>query len=143
MSTPRPYRVVLDTNVVLDLLHFLDATVLPIRRAIDERRAQCYASQSTLSEFRRVLAYPEFALARETQADLLMQYQSWINLAPDLAYAYPKLPRCTDPDDQMFLALAASVSADFLISKDKALLALKRRVSDFRILMPEEAANFL
>lgn len=43
----------------------------------------------------------------------------------------------------MFLELAASVPAHFLISKDKALLALKRSVSDFKILTPKEAAVFL
>lgn len=143
MSSAPHLHVVLDTNVVLDLLHFDDASVLPIRQAIEARRAQCYASDNTLSEFCRVLAYPEFALAPPAQANLLLQYRSWINHAPVVTSACTNLPRCTDPDDQMFLELAASAAADWLISKDKALLALKRKVSGFRILTPGEAANFL
>lgn len=142
MNKAPAWRLVLDTNVVLDLLHFLDATALPIRRAIEARRAQCYASENTLSEFRRVLAYPEFALVTPVQADLLILYQSWINDIPDEAY-HAKQPRCADPDDQMFLQLAAAVHADFLVSKDKALLALKHRVQDFRILTPSELAGLL
>lgn len=140
MSALQTSRLVLDTNVVLDLLHFLDATVLPIRQAIESRRAQCYASPSTLAEFNRVLSYPELDLDASAQASLMTQYQSWINNAHTVVNVNPKLPRCADPDDQMFLELAASVAADFLISKDKALLALKRSISDFKILTPEEAA---
>lgn len=142
MNTPRPYRVVLDTNVVLDLLHFLDATALPIRRAIDERRAQCYATPDTLAELGRVLSYPEFALVSSTQADLLMQYQSWVSLSSQTD-AHVKLPLCADPDDQMFIELAAAVKADFLISKDKAVLALRRHSVGFTILTPTEAARIL
>jgi len=133
---------VLDTNVVLDLLHFLDATVLPIRLAIDERRAQCYGSPSTMSELSRVLSYPEFQLTTSAQMTLLAQYQSWINIS-NKASDHAKLPRCADPDDQIFLELAAAVTADFLISKDKAVLALKRSVVGFKILTPTEAARIL
>lgn len=131
----------LDTNVVLDLLHFLDATVLPIRLAIDEGRAQCYASPSTMSELSRVLSYPEFQLTTPAQSALLMQYQSWINMSNN-AFAHARLPCCADPDDQMLLELAAGVTADMLISKDKAVLALKCSVVGFKILTPTEAVRF-
>lgn len=141
MSTAPPWRLVLDTNVVLDLLHFLDATVLPIRLAIDEGRAQCYASPSTMSELSRVLSYPEFQLTTPAQSALLMQYQSWINMFNN-AFAHARLPCCADPDDQMFLELAAGVTADMLISKDKAVLALKCSVVGFKILTPAEAVRF-
>ncbi len=36
---------------------------------------------------------------------------------------------CSDPDDQKFLDLAWTSRADFLVTKDKALLGLARRVS--------------
>ena len=132
----------LDTNVVLDLLHFQDDTVLPIRRAIEARRAQCYASPGMLAELNRVLSYPAFQLTTMAQTDLLTQYQAWINF-PDKAAAHKKLPRCADPDDQIFLELAAAVTADFLISKDKAVLALRRSVMGFKILTPAEAARMV
>ena len=129
----------LDTNVVLDLLHFSDLTAASILQAIENRRAQCYASQASLAELKRVLAYPEFALGISAQTALMAQYESWINVTHTVV-VHPKLPRCADPDDQMFLELAASVPAHFLISKDKALLAVKRKVCGFKILTPEEAA---
>lgn len=143
MSTLPSWRIVLDTNVLLDLLHFSDPTVMPIREAIESRRAQCYASQRTLSELDRVLSYRQFHLGVSAQTALMTEYQSWINDPHIVVNVHPKLPRCADPDDQMFLELAASIQADLLISKDKALLALRRRVSEFMILTPEEAADFL
>lgn len=141
-ATTLPWRLVLDTNVVLDLLHFADASVLPILHAIENHRARCYASQTTLAELRRVLTYPEFDLDASAQTALLTRYQSWCGEAHVVRATPQKLPRCSDPYDQMFLELAAAVPADFLISKDKALLALKRKVGAFKILSPAEAAAF-
>ena len=39
----------------------------------------------------------------------------------------PPLPKCRDPDDQKFLELARDCGADYLVTKDKALLVLARR----------------
>lgn len=142
MTALSPRRLVLDTNVVLDLLHFRDATASPIRLAIEAARAQCYASLGTLAEFNRVLAYPAFQLTTGARTTLMTQYQAWICLA-NAAAAHKKLPRCADPDDQIFLELADTVAADFLITKDKALLALKRHVTGFKILTPAEVAHRL
>ena len=58
----------LDTNVVLDLLHFDDATARPLRDALEDGRVCCVVTDATLDEWRRVLAYPGFALAAERQA---------------------------------------------------------------------------
>jgi predicted nucleic acid-binding protein len=55
-----------------------------------------------------------------------------------------ELPRCSDPDDQKFLALAAAAGAAALVSKDRAVLKLRRRCAPwFRILTPAEAAQTL
>ena len=50
------------------------------------------------------------------------------------------LPQCRDPDDQKFLEAAAAAHADFLVSRDRALLEMNRRRAralPFRILTPE------
>lgn len=143
MSAPAPrWRLVLDTNVVLDLLHFADATVTPIRQAIESGHARCYASQAILNELGRVLTYPAFRLDEPAQVALRARYQLWVG-GPQVVTISARLPRCIDPDDQMFLGLAASCRADLLISKDKAVLALKRRAAGFKIVTPGEAAAFL
>jgi uncharacterized protein len=42
---------------------------------------------------------------------------------------YPPLPalRCTDPDDQKFIDFALACGARWLVSRDKAVLKLRRR----------------
>ena len=52
------------------------------------------------------------------------------------------LPRCSDPDDQKFLELAAAARADALVTKDQALLELRKRVP-FRIVSPTELNTLL
>jgi predicted nucleic acid-binding protein len=48
-----------------------------------------------------------------------------------------QLPACRDPDDQKFLESALAARAEFLVTKDRALLDLARRALRFRILTPE------
>ncbi len=52
-----------------------------------------------------------------------------------------RLPACRDPDDQKFLEAALNSRADFLLTKDRALLDLARRPLPFRILTPEGFAG--
>jgi len=135
--------LVLDTNVVLDLLHFEDAIARPILEALQNGRVHCAATAETLEEFRRVLTYPEFELAPEKQAELYERYQSLTSTlaTPSLS---AELPVCSDPDDQKFLELAASSHAHTLVSKDRALLKLRRRCAPrFQVMTPAEAVRWL
>ena len=158
---------VLDTNVVLDLLHFDDATARPLRHALADGRVRCVVSDATLDEWRRVLAYPEFALGLKQQAALVERYQALSEMAKTvegdasllhkgtpihhgLSYpsgwkpAWSRMPRCSDPDDQKFIELAAAVHAQGLVSKDRAVLKLRRRCAPyFGIMTPAEAVRWL
>ena len=49
-----------------------------------------------------------------------------------------RLPACRDPDDQKFLEAALVARAEFLVTKDRALLDLAQRALPFRILTPGE-----
>lgn len=133
-------RLVLDTNVVLDLLYFDDPAARPLRRMLEDGRLRCLVSDATLGEWARVLAYPAFGLDASHRAALLERYRV---LCERVAVAAPAgLPRCSDPDDQKFLELAAASGAQALVSKDRALLKLRRRCAPgFRVLTPDEAAR--
>jgi predicted nucleic acid-binding protein len=51
-----------------------------------------------------------------------------------------RLPVCSDRDDQKFLELARDANADILLTKDKALLKLARKLSKagmFKVMVPE------
>jgi putative PIN family toxin of toxin-antitoxin system len=135
--------LVLDTNVVLDLLHFDDPVARPLRHALEAGRVRCAVTDATLGEWRRVLAYPEFSLDAARQAGLFALYRARASVV-DAPPAVSGLPRCSDPDDQKFLELAAASRAAGLVSKDRALLKLRNRcASRFRIMAPAEAARWI
>ena len=130
---PDPLRIVLDTNVVLDLLHFRDPAVAAIDAALRAGRVQAVTNAACLEELRRVLAYPEFSLDPAARAALFERYRQfallYVGTEAGAVGAITALPRCTDPDDQKFLELARHCGAACLVSKDKALLRLARRMA--------------
>lgn len=135
--------LVIDTNVVLDLLHFDDATARPLRFALEAGRVRSVASAATLDELLRVLAYPEFGLDDAQQAVLVARYQA-LSETVESVDVRAGLPRCSDPDDQKFIELAAAVRAQGLVSKDRAVLKLRRRCApQFLIMSPDEAVRWL
>lgn len=135
--------LVIDTNVALDLLHFDDAVARPLRLALEDGRMRCVVTDATLEEWRRVLAYPEFALGPAQQAALVERYQALAETVGTVDRG-DGLPRCSDPDDQKFIELAAAVRAQGLVSKDRALLKLRRRCAPhFRVMTPAEAVRWL
>jgi putative PIN family toxin of toxin-antitoxin system len=130
---------VLDTNVVLDCLHFADPAALPILHALQAGRIEWRTTPAMLEELQRVLAYPALGLAPARQADVCARYRRLAGCVE--APAELSLPRCRDADDQKFLELAAAEGAAVLVSKDRALLGLKgRRRLGFRILAPAQAS---
>lgn len=141
-------RLVLDTNIWLDWLVFDDAGIAPLRDAVTRGAAQVFVSPACEAELERVLAYPlqRVKLDPTRQAAAKARCRALATHHPH-AQAVPAvipLPRCADPDDQMFLELARDVRADALITRDRALLALAyhhpRRLP-FRILTPAQFAG--
>ena len=133
-------RLVLDTNVVLDLFHWGNVDAVPIMAALEVGRIECLADRRTLDELQRVLTYPQLKLTPEMIVDRYQRYSSLVQLVDE--GEAPPLPRCKDRDDQMFLELAARANADVLVTKDKALLKLRGRTKlAFRILKPAAAAT--
>jgi putative PIN family toxin of toxin-antitoxin system len=128
---PEPLRIVLDTNVVLDLLHFHDAGVAAIDAAIRSGAVHAVTDAACLEELRRVLGYPEFGLEITAREALLARYRQ-CTLMVEPAAGVPAVPaqlRCSDPDDQKFIDLALRCGAAFLVSKDRAVLRMARRVA--------------
>ena len=133
-------RLVLDTNVVLDLFHWGNVDAVPIMAALEAGLIECLADRRTLDELQRVLTYPQLKLTPEMIVDRYQRYSSLVQLVDE--GEAPPLPRCKDRDDQMFLELAARANADVLVTKDKALLKLRGRTKlAFRILKPAAAAT--
>jgi putative PIN family toxin of toxin-antitoxin system len=136
-------RVVLDTNVCLDLFLFRDAACAPLAGALADGRVQAVADAACREEWLRVLHYPSVPIRPEQRAELRERFDAAMLALPERAVPsdLPPLPTCRDPDDQKFLELAQASGAQWLISKDRDLLKLARRTRKaglFLILKPEQ-----
>ena len=135
-------RLVLDTNVVLDWLLFTDPLLDSLTHAVSAQQASLLTHTHALNELQRVLGYDVFKLNDARQATLFQQYRHQVRdyeLPADFALNNlllpPNFPACKDPDDQPFLALAYHAHADALVTRDKALLALRKRARKFGVII--------
>jgi putative PIN family toxin of toxin-antitoxin system len=136
---PAPQRIVLDTNVCLDLFVFHDPRWASLLAALESGAVQAVTREDCRMEYLVVLRYPRLPLDDASRAVSAARFDALITvLAPPVSGA--RLPVCSDKDDQKFLELARDASADILITKDKALLKLARKTAQagmFKIMVPQ------
>ena len=116
-------RVVIDTNVVLSALLFKSGKVswlVPLWRF---GRIIPIISKDTASELIRVLKYPKFKLTPDEQTAVLSALLPYAEVS--VARGTVSVPACRDPGDDMFLVLAAQARADYLVTGDADLLAVR------------------
>jgi putative PIN family toxin of toxin-antitoxin system len=139
------HRVVLDTNVCLDLFMFRDPRWQVLLESLTCGEIEAFTRHDCRREFELVLGYEKMKLSAESQAAILAEFdrlvRSYAGGAEIEAGAMTcGLPVCKDSDDQKFLELALACEADALITKDKALLKLARKTArngQFNILAPQ------
>lgn len=140
-------RLVLDTNVVMDLFHFAAPPLAPLLATIESGTVICLASTQTLAELERVTGYKQFKLDAAGRQRVFDAYRAHITLVTESVTPNRSLlPKCRDPDDQMFLELSLVGHADILISRDNLVLKLakaRQRPCPFAILPPEQALQRL
>jgi putative PIN family toxin of toxin-antitoxin system len=137
---------VLDTNVWLDWLVFEDASVVPLKAAVERGAAEIFIDDACAGELTKVLAYPlrKQILGVDEQAAGIAECRriarAITSQATADACASDPLPQCRDADDQKFLELARACGADFLVTRDRLLLELMRRNRrpPFAIVTPEQ-----
>jgi len=129
-------RVVFDTTVVVSTMLFPDGRLAWIRKAWSSGAAVPVVSRSTVQELIRVLAYPKFKLTAAEREELLGDYLPHAEVC-DKQHAGVVLPKCRDPNDQMFIELAAAADADALVTGDADLLAVAKRFT-IPVLTPEQ-----
>jgi putative PIN family toxin of toxin-antitoxin system len=134
-------RVVLDSNVWIDILVFDDPAARPILAALERGGLVASIDSRCLAELDRVLDYPQFVARAVDKSAALAAVARLAEVLPAQRASGEgsPLPKCKDRDDQKFLELAHAVKADWLVSKDRALLKLNKRTSrdfGFRIAEP-------
>lgn len=134
-----PKRIVLDTNVCLDLFVFKDPRWSALLSAIESGAVEAITRADCREEYLVVLHYKHLPLDDDSRPLSAARFDALIKLvAPPVSGI--RLPVCSDRDDQKFLELARDASADILITKDKALLKLGRKLAKagmFKVMVPE------
>ncbi len=129
MTTDKaPRRIVLDTNIVLDVFVFNDAAAKPVKDALEAGELDWLATQPMRDELARVLAYPQIVprlnFYQLSAGDVLAAFDRHVRLTEVAAKAGVT---CSDADDQKFIDLAVSHQA-LLLSKDRHVLSMTKRL---------------
>lgn len=135
LDTPAPPAkaspvVVLDTNVVLDWLVFKDPACRTWAAPIEAGAWRWIASAEMKSEWDAVLRYPAIQAWRPDSAQAEAAWTRWAQEVPAAALC---TLRCSDADDQKFIDLALAHRAQWLLTKDRALLKLARRARTWHV----------
>ena len=139
-------HLVLDTNIVMDMLHFANIHTQPLLAGIAAGDFACFTDTDCLAELERVTGYPEFGLDADARNSLMARYRDFVCVCEAKGDEDYLLPRCRDRDDQKFLILAARCNAGFLLTRDKLLLKLARhrhKPPPFAIVTAEAARTLL
>lgn len=139
LSAAAGVRVVLDTNVCLDLFVFRDPRWSGLLQAMENREISAVTRADCRMEWLTVLDYPHLPIKEEDRPAIRAEFDRLITCLPDAAVNTFGLPICTDPDDQKFLELSLQAGANALITKDKALLKLAKKTAGknmFTIMTP-------
>ncbi len=128
-------KIVLDTNIILDLYVFKDPATVPLQIALESGTYQWIATQPMRDELERVLAYPQIvprlAFYQLTATDILEQFDKFAQLEP----IAPKASvTCKDVDDQKFIDLAVAHKS-LLLSKDNAVLCMAKRLFSLGVMV--------
>jgi putative PIN family toxin of toxin-antitoxin system len=148
MNSQSQSKVILDTNTWLDWLLFNDVSVAAIRQRCAEKSIQLVATARMRDELADVLGRPQFAkhFAQTRQLHhLLAEFDALVQVVPPPEPIASNTPiaansakvalkaqlhplTCKDPDDQIFIDLALASSPCVLVSKDKLVLAVAKRL---------------
>lgn len=117
-------RAVIDTNVLVSAVILPTSAIGTVLRLMRHDRFTPLYCHETIEELARVLARPRLRTKYHvderdirTVLDLVLLRGTAIELAE-------RVTVCRDPKDDVFLSLALSGSADFIVSGDNDLLSL-------------------
>ena len=133
---------VIDTNVVMDFIHFNDVNTAPIFQAIQEHRIQVLAHRAAFVELYDVLSRPIFKADPQSIEPTLA---AWLEHCVLESSPLESTSYCKDSDDDKFFELAKVAGAQVLLSKDKLVFKARHRARRFGcdVLKPVDALKRL
>lgn len=132
--------VVLDTNVLLSALRTETSPPAIILDAWRARRFRLVTSVEQIEEFKRAARYPK--LRRFLPRGAVGRVVNGLRRADVLLERLRRAGDSPDPGDAYLMAMAAAAGAEFLVTGDRQLLAL-RRIAGTRVVSPRYFAALL
>lgn len=114
-----PIGVVLDTNVLVSALGFGGTPLEAVLRTFEED-VQLLASEATLGELERVMAYDELPFTAADRSEFL----AILRREAQIMDPEGTVEVCRDPDDDKFLEVALSGDGTYVVSGDEDLRAV-------------------
>ncbi len=137
-------RLGLDTNSVLMPITRPCSSDAWLREAWEQQRIVPITSNETVSELLRTLHSPRFEIEEDQISNVAAAYLDYCERV-EIPHLPPETPICRDPSDQMFLILAYQATADYLVTKDPDLLALREETvipiitpSELRVILQQQ-----
>lgn len=127
---------VLDTNVVLDWLVFQDTRVAALTSALTAGTLRAIATPAMRAELGHMLVSRQTQRWAPDATAALNLYDRWVRMLPvndSQGLSPARRPRCTDVDDQVFVDLALAQGARWLLTHDRALLRMARRLQPYGV----------
>ena len=125
MDALRP-DVVFDCNVFLQAIVRSDGPAAAALRLVEHNAVRLHLNNAILRELRRTLAYPELRERYPAITDAVVN--EFVNRVAFRAIVHRNGPHVFkhpwDPDDDVYVDVAAIADADFLVTRDKGLLSL-------------------
>jgi putative PIN family toxin of toxin-antitoxin system len=144
VPTP-PFRIVLDTNVLLRGILNAASTAGRVVDTCDRRSVILLLSKPILSEYREVLTdqrilerYPELTVAKVDFVLRRLRYVANMAHAMSVEFEYPR-----DAKDEKFIELAIARRATHIVTFDKDLLSLTSGHGDFEKRFRQRAPSVL
>ena len=116
-------RVVLDTSVLVSALLFRG----DVSRLVDLWKKSAFTpviSKETFEELEAVLHYPKFGLSEEEKGEMIEEEILPFFEVVEVRQEVKGI--CRDPADDKFISCAVSAGADFIVTGDKDLMAVKK-----------------
>ncbi|MBC7941862.1 MAG: PIN domain-containing protein [Chitinophagaceae bacterium] len=118
--------MVLDTNATLDWLLFGNPGMNAIKASIQSGQVRWISCSRMRVELACMLFHPRLAAWGGDRTQALAVFDRWTQACPEPCDSRPSGPRCSDPNDQVFVDLALVYGARWLVTHDRALLKLAR-----------------
>ena len=119
-------RIVVDTNILLDIVYFNDPKIQDFKKALENKQVEAWSCNLIWEEFLDVIRRPAFFKDELSYQTIIDQARAYFQ------FETTEIPsstfRCKDKDDQIFIDLAVSKAPCWLISRDLEVLKLAKRL---------------